>query len=71
MVRSIGFQLGLINMNTITLTFTQEQLQILNVALVEIPYRVAAPLISDINKQIKDQAEDTSSNYSYLVAASS
>ena len=42
-------------MNTITLTFTQEQLQVLNAALVEIPYRVAAPLISSINSQIQQQ----------------
>lgn len=48
-------------MNTITLTFTQEQLQILNAALGEIPYRIAAPLIGSINSQIQrqfDQRED-------------
>jgi hypothetical protein len=70
MEHSFGFQLGLIDMKTVTLIFTQEQLEILNAALVEIPYRVAAPLISDINKQIKDQAEEPSSNYSHLVDAS-
>jgi hypothetical protein len=42
-------------MNTITLTFTQEQLQILNAALGEIPYRIAAPLIGSINSQIQRQ----------------
>ena len=42
-------------MNKITLTFTQEQLQVLNAALVEIPYRIAAPLISSINSQIQKQ----------------
>lgn len=71
MEHNTGFQFGLINMNTITLTFTQEQLQILNAALVEIPYRVAAPLISEINKQIKDQAKESPNNYSHLVDASS
>jgi len=57
-------------MKTITLTFTQEQLQILNAALMEIPYRAAAPLISSINSQIQqqfNQREDddapTGSNY--------
>lgn len=48
-------------MNTITLSFTQEQLQVLNAALLEVPYRLAAPLISSINSQIQrqfDQRED-------------
>jgi hypothetical protein len=42
-------------MKPITLTFTQEQLQILNAALVEVPYRMAAPLIASINSQIQKQ----------------
>jgi hypothetical protein len=57
-------------MKHITLSFTQEQLQILNAALVEVPYRLAAPLISSINSQIQqqfNQREDddnpTGSNY--------
>jgi len=56
-------------MKPITLTFTQEQLQVLNAALVEVPYRLAAPLISSINSQIQRQfqREDddtpTGSNY--------
>lgn len=45
-------------MNTITLTFTQEQLQILNAALGEIPYRIAAPLIGSINSQIQSQFDE-------------
>jgi hypothetical protein len=48
-------------MKAITLTLTQEQLQVLNAALGEIPYRVAAPLIGSINSQIQrqfDQRED-------------
>jgi hypothetical protein len=40
-------------MKTVTLTFTQEQLQVLNAALGEVPYRVAAPLIASINSQIQ------------------
>jgi len=42
-------------MKPITLTFTQEQLQVLNAALGDIPYRVAAPLIASINSQIQQQ----------------
>jgi hypothetical protein len=42
-------------MKQITLTFTQEQLQVLNAALGEVPYRVAAPLIISINSQIQQQ----------------
>ena len=48
-------------MKQITLTFTQEQLHILNAALGDVPYRVAAPLIASINSQIQrqfDQRED-------------
>jgi hypothetical protein len=35
--------------------FNDQQLQVLNAALVEIPYRVAAPLIQHINQQIQEQ----------------
>jgi len=42
-------------MKTVSLTFTQEQLQVLNAALGEVPYRVAAPLIASINSQIQRQ----------------
>lgn len=48
-------------MKPTTLSFTQEQLQVLNVALGEISYRIAAPLIGSINSQIQrqfDQRED-------------
>ena len=44
-------------MKSITLSFTQEQLQILNTALLEVPYRLAAPLIASINSQIQRQFE--------------
>ena len=54
-------------MKPITLSFTQEQLQVLNTALLEVPYRLAAPLISSINSQIQRQfdqreEEQTGSN---------
>lgn len=42
-------------MSAITLKFTKEQLQVLNAALLEVPYRLAAPLISSINSQIQQQ----------------
>lgn len=65
-------------MNSITLSFTQEQLQILNAALLEVPYRLAAPLISSINSQIQkqfNQREDddtpTGSNHNLPVADAS
>jgi len=39
----------------ITLTFTQEQLQVLDKAIADLPFRVAAPLVQEINKQIHAQ----------------
>lgn len=35
--------------------FNEQQLSVLNTALVEIPYRIAAPLIAHINQQIQEQ----------------
>jgi hypothetical protein len=35
--------------------FNEQQLQVLNAALAEIPYRMAAPLIQHINQQIQEQ----------------
>jgi hypothetical protein len=35
----------------------EQQLQVLSAALMEIPYRIAAPLISHINQQIQSQKE--------------
>jgi len=35
--------------------FTQEQLQTINNALIEYPYKFAAPVINDINRQINKQ----------------
>ena len=44
-------------MTSITLTFTQQQLSVLNQALVELPFRVAAPLIQHINAEIQRQVD--------------
>jgi hypothetical protein len=38
--------------------FSQEQLNVLNQALVELPFRVAAPLIQQINMQIQKQFDN-------------
>jgi hypothetical protein len=35
--------------------FNEQQLQVLSAALVELPYRMSAPLIQHINQQIKEQ----------------
>lgn len=35
--------------------FNKQQLSILNTAIVELPYRISAPLIAHINQQIKEQ----------------
>jgi len=43
------------NFMNINLTFTKEQLAIINASLMEAPYKHAAPLIADINSQIQKQ----------------
>lgn len=40
-------------MKNITLEFTPEQLSLINAALGEVPYKMAAPLIQNINEQIQ------------------
>ena len=35
--------------------FNEQQLQVLNAAIVELPYRLSAPLIQHINQQISEQ----------------
>jgi len=35
--------------------FNEQQLQVLNAALIELPFRIATPLIQHINQQIKEQ----------------
>jgi hypothetical protein len=37
------------------LEFNEQQLVVLNAALVELPFRISAPLINHINQQIKIQ----------------
>lgn len=35
--------------------FNEQQLQVLSAALIELPFRVSAPLINHINQQIAEQ----------------
>jgi len=35
--------------------FNEQQLEVLSAALVELPFRVSAPLIAHINQQIQEQ----------------
>ena len=37
------------------LEFNEQQLSVLNAAIIELPYRISAPLIAHINQQIKEQ----------------
>lgn len=40
-------------MKMVTLEFSHEQLALINAALMEVPYRLAAPVIGHINGQIQ------------------
>lgn len=41
------------------LKFTTEQLAILNEALIQLPFKIAAPLIQQINQQIQEAHNKT------------
>ena len=41
--------------HTLTLTLTDQQLQIIGAALVELPYRMVAPVVEEINRQVTQQ----------------
>lgn len=43
---------------TYHMEFTEEQMQTMNAAICELPYRVAAPFIADVNRQLKGQIGD-------------
>jgi hypothetical protein len=49
-------------METIKLVLTLQQMQVLNASLLEMPYRLAAPLIAEINTQIQQQEDEDKSN---------
>lgn len=40
-----------------TLRFTAQDMEILNLAIGEIPFKLAAPLVAKINKQISEQQQ--------------
>ena len=42
--------------NTIDLKLSIEDLQIIDAALAEMPYRIAAPVIQRMNQQLQDQS---------------
>lgn len=42
-----------------TLTLNDQQLQIIGAALAELPYRVAAPVMADIERQIVEQQKQS------------
>ena len=42
-------------MTTLTLTLTDQQMQIIGAALAELPYRIPAPLMAEIERQITAQ----------------
>lgn len=39
------------------LTLTEHQLGVIDAALQELPFRLAQPLISDLNRQLEDQRQ--------------
>jgi hypothetical protein len=46
--------------NTIKIELTQQQLQIISSALCELPFRVVAPVINSINKQLSNKQFESS-----------
>lgn len=46
-------------METVTLEFNSQQLSAISDALVNLPYRVSAPVIDEINRQIIEQQATT------------
>ena len=43
-------------MGSFTLTFTEQEMQVLQEAIGELPFKRAAPLVQSINRQIMEQA---------------
>lgn len=42
-----------------TIEFNEKELQILNAAIIELPYKIAYPLIQSINEQISKQNKES------------
>lgn len=47
-----------------TLTFTEQEVQVLGAALAELPFKVSSALISNVQKQINDQITDSVTEHS-------
>lgn len=54
-------------METFNLKFTIEQIYILDKALQQMPYKDAAPLINNINLQIKEQQSKIIKNQTNII----
>ena len=52
-------------MKTFTLVVSEEQINIIGAALAELPFKVAAPMVQELQKQVNEQqqvkADDTGS----------
>jgi hypothetical protein len=46
-------------MKNVKIEFTQQQMEILSAALVELPFRVAQPLIAHINEQVQKHFDES------------
>jgi hypothetical protein len=46
-------------MTIFNLQLTPEQLQVISAALLEMPFKMAAPLIAEINKQLRQQQSES------------
>ena len=52
-------------MEKVTLDFNHQHLSVLSDALINLPYRIAAPVIDSINMQIMKQQAESEKNDSY------
>lgn len=59
-------------MKNVVIEFNEQQMQVLNAALVELPYRMASPLIAYINSEVQknfDYAKDQSDSRPGVVSS--
>lgn len=49
-------------MDSFIIEFSKQQLEVLNSVLIEMPFKMASPLIEHINAQIRLQVENTKSD---------
>lgn len=53
-------------MNTFHFEFDEKDMQILNSALIELPFKVVAPLIDKINRQLTQAQNDDNKQFDTL-----